>query len=75
MSWNPNQGQDPNSQYGGYNPNMQPPPAQPTDPYSAPQSGYQQYGQPGQPGQPCGSCPVGVVAGGLGADHSCGQPG
>jgi len=50
MSWNPNQGQDPNSQYGGYNPNMQPPPAQPSDPYSAPQSGYGQPGQPGQPG-------------------------
>ena len=66
MSWNPNQGQDPNqgqnpnqpSQYGGYNPNMQPPPAQPTDPYSGPQGGYgqqgygqQNYGQQGGYGQ------------------------
>ncbi|HLX57788.1 MAG TPA: DUF4870 domain-containing protein, partial [Ktedonobacteraceae bacterium] len=46
MSWNPNQGQDPNqpSQYGGYAP-QQPP--QPTDPYSGQQGGgYQpnQYG-------------------------------
>src|SRR5690242_10950131 len=61
MSWNPNadQGQDPNSQYGqysGYNPNQQPPPPQPTDPYSGQQSGYGQYGQAGgynpQSGQP-----------------------
>jgi uncharacterized membrane protein len=47
MSWNPNQGQDPNQpgQYGGgYTP-----PAQPSDPYSG---GMQQpgYGQPQQPG-------------------------
>jgi uncharacterized membrane protein len=57
MSWNPNQGQDPNqpSQYGGYNP-QQP---NPTDPYSGqqgapqydPNSG-QQYGQYGQQGAP-----------------------
>ena len=54
MSWNPNQGQDPNqpSQYGGYSPPPQPqqPPPQPTDPYSGQQPGYgQQYGgqQPG----------------------------
>ena len=42
MSWNPNQGQDPNqpSQYGGYAP-----PPQPTDPYSGQSGGYQQ--QPG----------------------------
>ncbi|HLH61303.1 MAG TPA: DUF4870 domain-containing protein [Ktedonobacteraceae bacterium] len=43
MSWNPNQGQDPNQgQYGGYNPTPNP-----TDPYSGQQSGYQQnpYGQ------------------------------
>lgn len=52
MSWNPNQGQDPNqgSQYGG----GYAPPPQPTDPYSGQQPGYQQpgYGQPGyqQPG-------------------------
>ncbi len=48
MSWNPNQGQDPNqpSQYGGYG-NYSPPPQQPTDPYSQP--GPQ--GQPEQPGQ------------------------
>jgi uncharacterized membrane protein len=56
MSWNPNQGQDPNqpSQYGGYSPPPQPQP-QPTDPYSGQQPGYgqqpggQQYGgqQPG----------------------------
>jgi uncharacterized membrane protein len=40
MSWNPNQGQDPNqpNQYGGYAP-QQPP--QPTDPYSGQQGGYQ----------------------------------
>ena len=49
MSWNPNQGQDPNqpSQYGGYSPPPQPqqPPPQPTDPYSGQQPGYgQQYG-------------------------------
>ena len=50
MSWNPNQGQDPNQpgQYGGYNPNVQQPPPQqpqqPTDPYSGPQSGYGQQG-------------------------------
>jgi uncharacterized membrane protein len=45
MSWNPNQGQDPNqpSQYGGYS-GYNPPPPQPTDPYSGPQSGS---GQPG----------------------------
>ena len=52
MSWNPNQGQDPNqgSQYGG----GYAPPPQPTDPYSGQQpglstTGYQQpgYGQPG----------------------------
>jgi len=55
MSWNPNQGQDPNqpSQYGGYSPPPQPqqPPPQPTDPYSGQQPGYgQQYGgqQPGE---------------------------
>jgi len=43
MSWNPNQGQDPNqpSQYGGYS-GYNPPPPQPTDPYSGPQGGYQQ---------------------------------
>src|SRR3982074_3017033 len=48
MSWNPNQGQDPNqpSQYGGgYTPPV--PPPQPTDPYSGQQGGY---GQPGGPG-------------------------
>ena len=49
MSWNPNQGQDPNqpSQYGGYSPPPQPqqPPPQPTDPYSGQQPGYGQ--QPG----------------------------
>jgi uncharacterized membrane protein len=46
MSWNPNQGQDPNqpSQYGGYSPPPQPQP-QPTDPYSGQQPGYGQ--QPG----------------------------
>jgi uncharacterized membrane protein len=48
MSWNPNQGQDPNqpSQYGGYSPPPSQP--QPTDPYSAPQSGYGQQQQSGQ---------------------------
>ena len=53
MSWNPNQGQDPNqpSQYGGgYNPPPSQP--QPTDPYSAPQSGYEQQQQ--QSGQQYG---------------------
>src|SRR2546429_3459541 len=67
MSWNPNQGQDPNqpSQYGGYSPPPQPQPQpqpQPTDPYSGPQPGYgqqpggQQYGgqQPGYGQQPGG---------------------
>ncbi len=40
MSWNPNQGQDPNQgQYGGYNPQPNP-----NDPYSGQQSGYQQGG-------------------------------
>jgi uncharacterized membrane protein len=46
MSWNPNQGQDPNqpgSQYGGYTP-PQPPP-QPTDPYSGQQGQYGSYQQ------------------------------
>jgi uncharacterized membrane protein len=49
MSWNPNQGQDPNQpgQYGGYVPPSQP---QPTDPYSNPQPGYGQ--QPGGSQQP-----------------------
>jgi uncharacterized membrane protein len=48
MSWNPNQGQDPNqpSQYGGYS-GYNPPPPQPTDPYSGQQGGYQQGGQQG----------------------------
>lgn len=45
MSWNPNQGQDPNqpSQYGGYG-GYSTPPQQPTDPYSQPgsQNPYQQ---------------------------------
>jgi len=49
MSWNPNQGQDPNQQgqYGGYAPPAQP---QPTDPYSNQQPGYGQ--QPGGNQQP-----------------------
>src|SRR5579859_5069308 len=68
MSWNPNQGQDPNqpSQYGAYNPNMQPPPAQGTDPYSGPQGGYgpQQSGGPGQYGQAGGYQPGGYQQGG-----------
>lgn len=59
MSWNPNQGQDPNpnqgSQYGGgYGGYAPPPQPQPTDPYSGQQQpGYGQpgYGQPGD-GQP-----------------------
>jgi len=48
MSWNPNQGQDPNqpSQYGGYTPPPSQP--QPTDPYSGPQAGYGQQGGYGQ---------------------------
>ena len=53
MSWNPNQGQDPNqpSQYGGYS-GYNPPPPQPTDPYSGQQGGGQQggYQQGGQQG-------------------------
>jgi len=60
MSWNPNQGQDPNQQgqYGGYGGYV--PPAQPqsTDPYSNPQPGYGQqpggYQQPGYGQQPGG---------------------
>jgi uncharacterized membrane protein len=51
MSWNPNQGQDPNqpSQYGGYPPPQPQPQPQPTDPYSGPQGGYgpQSGGQQG----------------------------
>jgi hypothetical protein len=58
MSWNPNQGQNPNqpdaySSYGGYQPPPQP--AQGTDPYSAqrtssqPGYGQQPYGSPPQP--------------------------
>ncbi len=48
MSWNPNQGQDPNqpSQYGAYTPPPSQP--QPTDPYSGPQGGYGQQGSYGQ---------------------------
>src|SRR5437773_3068739 len=52
MSWNPNQGQDPNqpSQYSGYTPPPSQP--QPTDPYSGPQAGQQAgYGQQGGYGQ------------------------
>ncbi len=47
MSWNPNQGQDPNQpgQYGGYAPPSQP---QPANPYGDPQSGYGQQGGYGQ---------------------------
>jgi uncharacterized membrane protein len=47
MSWNPNQGQDPNQpgQYGGYAPPSQP---QPPNPYGDPQSGYGQQGGYGQ---------------------------
>jgi uncharacterized membrane protein len=46
MSWNPNQGQDPNQQgqYGGYTP-----PPNPNDPYSAQQGGYQQPPNPNDP--------------------------
>ncbi len=56
MSWNPNQGQDPNQpgQYGGYVPPAQP---QPTDPYSNQQPGYGQ--QPGGYQQP-GSTSMGM---------------
>jgi uncharacterized membrane protein len=45
MSWNPNQGQDPNqpSQYGG------PPPQQTNEPFGAQQGGYQQGGYQQQP--------------------------
>ena len=57
MSWNPNQGQDPNqpSQYGGYS-GYNPPPPQPTDPYSGQQGGGQQggYQQGGYGQQPYG---------------------
>ena len=47
MSWNPNQGQDPNQpgQYGGYAPPSHP---QPPNPYGDPQSGYGQQGGYGQ---------------------------
>src|SRR6266566_2761016 len=71
MSWNPNQGQDPNqpSQYGGYSPppQSQQPPPQPTDPYSGQQPGYgQQYGgqQPGGQQQYGGQQPGGQQYGG-----------
>ena len=67
MSWNPNQGQDPNQpgQYGGYTP----PPA--NDPYGAQQGGYQQgayqqppFGQQPYSGyqQPYGAPPAGAAA-------------
>jgi uncharacterized membrane protein len=68
MSWNPNQGQDPNqqSQYGGYNPppqgqygNYNPPPP------AGEQPGYQ-YNAYNQPGgayqQPYGAPPVGTAS-------------
>src|SRR5207247_11228043 len=49
MSWNPNQGQDPNqpNQYGGYAPPQQGTPGEGQPPYGQPGS-YQQPGQ--QPG-------------------------
>ncbi len=53
MSWNPNQGQDPN-QYGGYAPPQQGTPAGGQPPYEQPggyqQPGYQQQGGYQQPG-------------------------
>ena len=68
MSWNPNQGQDPNQQgqYGGYTP-----PPNPNDPYSAQQGGYQQpppYGQQQYGGyqQPYGAPAGGAAASALG---------
>ena len=70
MSWNPNQGQDPNqpSQYGGYSPPPSQPQPQPTDPYSGQQAGYGQqggYGEQQQGGQyprPCArsATPAGI---------------
>jgi uncharacterized membrane protein len=55
MSWNPNQGQDPNQQgqYGGYTPPPNPTP-NPNEPYGAQQGGYQQggYQQPPNPNDP-----------------------
>lgn len=76
MSWNPNQGQDPNQQgqYPGYTP-----PPNPNDPYSGQQGGYQQggYQQQQQPPpygqqqqqyggyqQPYGGAPAGGAAAG-----------
>jgi uncharacterized membrane protein len=73
MSWNPNQGQDPNQpgQYGGYTP----PPNQ-NDPYSGQQGGSQQGGYQQQPPygqqqyggyqQPYGAPAGGTAAGALG---------
>jgi len=76
MSWNPNQGQDPNQpgQYGGYTP-------PPNDPYSGQQGGYQQggYQQGGYQQSPYGQQqyggyqqPYGAPAGGGAAASALG---
>ena len=72
MSWNPNQGQDPNqpNQYGGYAPPQQGTPAGGQPPYEQPggyqQPGYQQQGGYQQPG--------GYQQGGYGQQSPYGVP-
>src|SRR6266516_1926696 len=80
MSWNPNQGQDPNqpNQYGGYAPPQQGTPGEGQPPYGQPGS-YQQPGQqPGyqQPGyqQPGGYQQLGYQQGGYGQQQPYGAP-
>ena len=62
MSWNPNQGQDPNQpgQYGGYPPQQQNVPPNSGQPYGQP-GGYQQ-GAYGQQPPPYGAPPMGNVS-------------
>jgi uncharacterized membrane protein len=90
MSWNPNQGQDPNqpNQYGGYVPPQQGIPGEGQPPYGQPggyqqpgqQPGYQQpgYQQPGyqQPGyqQPGYQQPGGYQQGGYSQQPPYGAP-
>src|SRR5260221_8546929 len=73
MSWNPNQGQDPNQPSqdgGGYTPPV--PPPQPTDPYSGQQGGYGQPGGYQQPGQQPGGYQQGGYQQPYGAPASSG---
>ncbi|MEO8970528.1 MAG: DUF4870 domain-containing protein [Ktedonobacteraceae bacterium] len=62
MSWNPNQGQDPNPQ-GQYGGGYSPPPQGPNNPPPAggqPNYQYNAYGQPGYQQQPYGAPPTGT---------------